>query len=98
MRLTLAVLLLLVRPALAAAPEVDVAGLCRDMAWTGATISSTVLDECRRWEDDARRQVAPVWETLPYRLRWHCGRLAFANGTGSYKALAMCIRTIGAAQ
>ncbi|MEW5726743.1 MAG: hypothetical protein AB1918_02850 [Pseudomonadota bacterium] len=91
------VFLLAVLPAAALAepPEVNVDALCRDVAWTGEYVSATILSECRRWEAEARAEVAPGWDALPFRLRWHCGRLASANRTGSYKALAICVRAGG---
>jgi hypothetical protein len=88
----LPLLLLSPLPASADPPEVDVAALCRDLAWTGIRASPTILDECRRWEGEARAAVAPLWDGLPAATRIHCGRLALANGTGSNKALAMCVR------
>lgn len=93
MRFVLFVLLVSAPAAFAAAPEVEVGALCRDVAWTGTHLSSTILMECRRWEGDARAEVAAVWETLPAQVRRHCRRLGFANGTGSYKAIAICIRS-----
>lgn len=97
MRLAFALLLLLARPVVAAAPAVDVEALCRDLAWTGTHTSTTILGECRRWEAEARASVEPGWETLPWRVRRHCGRLAFANATGSYHALAECVLVTGGA-
>ncbi len=81
--------------ALTAPPEVDVGGLCRDLAWTGESVSATILSECRRWEAQAQADLAPVWDALPSGIRRHCGRITSANGTGSYKALAMCARAAG---
>lgn len=98
MRPVLALLLvLLVLPAAAAAPAVDVEALCRDLAWTGTHTSTTILAECRRWEAQARSDVEPGWETLSPRIRRHCGRLAFTNRTGSYHALAECAQVTGGA-
>jgi hypothetical protein len=76
-------------------PVINVEKTCNDSVAAdkeGRIAIAQPLANCMRDENEAKRQLDPVWSTYPAPVRERCEREATLLGEGSYVDLLTCIQ------